>query len=495
MDDLTGSQLNDYQVLRLLGRGAMASVYLAEQASLRRRVAVKVLKEELARNAASVDRFRHEARAAAALVHANIVQVYEVGCHDGRHFLAQEYVAGGTLGATVERDGPMPAHRALAVLWQVGSALAVAAERGVVHRDIKPDNLMVDRSGAVKVADFGLARLVEPDSPRLTQEGLTMGTPLYMSPEQVEGKPLDSRSDLYSLGATVYHLVAGAPPFDGDTPLAAAARRLTQAPEPLATRRPDLPPELIGVIDRLLRRRPEDRFASPTELLEELRRVARVAEQQGWAAAGTVDSGGLSASVAAAASPVDTRLTERLAVAMRAETESRRRSRSGRWIARLLAGVVAGALVAWLVGREPIVPPRQPDVQREASVEAQLYRAKVVGTAEAWSAVERYFPEAPEFYHLLARRGYAVDRLLAGEANEALPALERLADRASDHPEFGLFGKAGLVVAYGMLDREDDARRALGSLPTEAAGRLRSQSPQLADALGRTVRRLNADAG
>jgi len=190
--DLSGRQLGDFHLLRRLGRGAMAEVYLAEQERLKRRVAVKILKPELAGDRTYLQRFQLEAQAAASLIHANIVQVYEVGCVDQLHYIAQEYVQGQNLRDYIGRHGPPDLPHALSIMRQVASALVKAAEQGVVHRDIKPENIMLTAGGEVKVADFGLARLTGPGVANdLTQIGITLGTPLYMSPEQVEGKPLD----------------------------------------------------------------------------------------------------------------------------------------------------------------------------------------------------------------------------------------------------------------------------------------------------------------
>ncbi|NBV44316.1 MAG: serine/threonine protein kinase [Planctomycetia bacterium] len=275
-DDLSGRRLGGYRLLRLLGRGAMADVYLAEQQSLDRRVAVKVLRSRTVSQPAAVQRFTQEARAAAALVHGNIVQIHEVACIDGIHLLAEEYVAGPTLRAWLDRRGPLDARQALSVLGQVGSALERAASQGVVHRDIKPENLLVAPTGEVKVADFGLARvLTDGVGTDLTQDGTTLGTPLYMSPEQAEGKPVDTRSDLYSLGATLYHLLAGRPPFSGPTPLVVAMAHVTQPCPPLEQHRPDLPSDLTAVVTRLLEKAPEHRFAGPGDML----RAVEAAEQ------------------------------------------------------------------------------------------------------------------------------------------------------------------------------------------------------------------------
>jgi len=262
--------------LRLLGRGAMADVYLAEQQSLDRRVAVKVLRARTVSQPGAVQRFAQEARAAAALVHGNIVQIHEVACIDGIHLLAEEYVAGPTLRAWLDRRGPLDAHQALSVLGQVGSALERAASQGVVHRDIKPENLLVAPTGEVKVADFGLARvLADGAGTELTQDGTTLGTPLYMSPEQAEGKAVDTRSDLYSLGATIYHLLAGRPPFTGATPVSVAMAHVTQRCPPLAERRPDLPADLTAVVEKLLEKDPRRRYDVPADMLRDVEAAER----------------------------------------------------------------------------------------------------------------------------------------------------------------------------------------------------------------------------
>lgn len=252
--------------MQRLGSGGMADVYLAEQTSLGRQVAVKVLRADTSRHPAAVERFEQEARAAAALAHGHIVQIHEVACIDGIHFLAEEYVAGPSLKAWLQARGPLDAAQAVWVLRQVGSALARAAEQGVVHRDIKPENLLLTLAGEVKVADFGLARVLS-ENLDLTQEGMTLGTPLYMSPEQGEGRKVDARSDLYSLGATLHHLLAGRPPYSAPSAVAVVMAHIKEPPVPLASRRPDLPAGLCDIVDRLLAKDPSDRFESPQSLL------------------------------------------------------------------------------------------------------------------------------------------------------------------------------------------------------------------------------------
>ena len=464
MDDLTGTTLGDYELLRLLGRGAMAAVYLAEQKSLARRVAVKVLNADLARDAAYVDRFEHEARSAASLVHAHIVQVYEVGVDTGRHYLAQEYVPGGSLGQLIESDGALAPSRVLSILWQVAEALSEANSRGLVHRDIKPDNLMLDRSGAVKVADFGLARLTEAATPRLTREGLTLGTPLYMSPEQVEGREVDSRSDLYSLGVTAYHLLTGAPPFDGETALAVAVRHLNDTPEPMHKRRASLPDELVEVVERLMQKAPDQRFSSPSELLEALQVVAKQGELSGWFSPQGSSVRMLSAGLSAGLSNIDA--TRQLADAMQASSliDSRRPGLRRRAVL-LLGGLVVGMLLAGIFRPGSLLPSVDNiTVRREATVKEQLFRAKLVNSPEAWLAVEEYFPEEDEYQLLLAQRGYVLSCFEDDQYRRTLSSLQRLSVRETDYPGLSSFAQAGFVVAHHALGNDQRAEEFLGAV-------------------------------
>ena len=333
--DLSGRDLGGYHLLRSLGRGAMADVYLAEQRSLRRPVALKILRGDLAANETYVKRFHQEARAAALLVHPNIVQIYEIGEVDGLHFIAQEYVEGSSLAELVARRGACEPAFVASVLRQVTSALSKAADERVVHRDIKPENILLTRDAQVKVADFGLARLALGDrDTALTQTGITMGTPLYMSPEQVEGKPLDVRSDMYSLGVTCYHLLAGRPPFEADTAVAVAVQHLHHQPKRLESLCPDAPRELCDIVHRLLAKRPEERYASPRELLAHLHAGAAAI---GLGASREVEPGREHGRLPHIAT------TERLSVVMRAE---RARAASSRfwWI------LVPALLVAFAIG-------------------------------------------------------------------------------------------------------------------------------------------------
>ena len=273
-EDLTGRRLGEYQLLRRLGQGGMSNVYLARQKSLQRKVAIKILKSDLAKDETYVRRFAREAQAAAKLVQANIVQIFEVGHIDGFHFIAQEYVAGRNLGQYIGRHGAVEPVMAVNVLRQCSKALQTANESGVVHRDIKPENIMLSTKGEVKITDFGLARILDRRSDQeLTQVGITMGTPLYMSPEQVGGQKLDHRSDIYSLGITAYHMLAGAPPFDGENALTVAVQHINDNAKALKSIRPDVPPELIDIIESMIRKKPEDRPQDAKQLLKLLRKI------------------------------------------------------------------------------------------------------------------------------------------------------------------------------------------------------------------------------
>ena len=202
--ELSGQTIGDYRLLRRLGAGGMADVYLAVQESLKRNVALKVLKQHLSVDGDYVSRFQREAQAAAALVHANIVQIFEVGQADGYHFIAQEYVRGRNLKEYLKRYGAVTPDMAMSVFRQAARALQKGAEHDVVHRDIKPENIMLTANGELKITDFGLALIGSESDNGLTRAGITVGTPLYMSPEQIEGGEIDIRSDIYSLGVTLY---------------------------------------------------------------------------------------------------------------------------------------------------------------------------------------------------------------------------------------------------------------------------------------------------
>ncbi len=327
----------------------MADVYLADQESLGRKVAVKVLRAETKRQPDAVNRFEQEARAAASLVHGNIVQIHEVASADGLHYLAEEYVAGPSLKAWLAHRGPLDASQALVVLAQVGSALARAAGQGIVHRDIKPDNLLLTPAGEVKVADFGLARVLS-ENLDLTQDGTALGTPLYMSPEQGEGKRVDPRSDLYSLGATVYHLLTGRPPFVRSTAVAVLMAHIKEPLEPVSSLRPDLPAGLCGIVERLLAKQPSERFAAPAELVAAVEQLRQSVDRGGSNLASPLawegDASGWLGGAVAASGPGLRASASPLATATLREATAHLRAAAVRQEAERLAGRRRWAVVA-----------------------------------------------------------------------------------------------------------------------------------------------------
>ncbi|WP_152050870.1 protein kinase domain-containing protein [Tautonia marina] len=272
--DLTGQLLGgEFLVERLIGRGGMGEVYLARQQGLNRPVALKVLRPDLVSNPTYLSRFEVEATAVARLNHPNIVQVYTLGRDGDLRFIAMEYVQGTNLRDYLRKKGTVELPLAFSIMRQTCQAMAAASELGLIHRDIKPENLMLTRKGQVKVADFGLCREQGAEALHLTQEGVTLGTPMYMSPEQVRGLSLDHRSDLYSMGVTFYHMLAGVPPFRAETAVAVALKHLQEQPIDLSVHRPDLPPELVKLVMKLMAKKPEDRYKSAGELDRELLRL------------------------------------------------------------------------------------------------------------------------------------------------------------------------------------------------------------------------------
>lgn len=263
-----------YAIESLLGRGGMGDVYLARQTSLDRRVALKVLAKRLESDAAFVARFQAEARAAAALNHPNVVTVYDVGEETGTHYLSMEYMDRGNLEDRLARERAFDWREVLHVLRDAASGLVYAEARGIVHRDIKPANLMQNHVGATKIADLGLATHAELSAvPEKPGEKKVLGTPHFMSPEQVRGERVDRRSDVYSLGASAYRLLSGKTPFEGESSRDILRAVLRDAPPPLAPLAPQAPPALVQLVERMMSKDPGARPASAAELVRELDRI------------------------------------------------------------------------------------------------------------------------------------------------------------------------------------------------------------------------------
>jgi eukaryotic-like serine/threonine-protein kinase len=280
-----------YQILEKIGTGGMGSVYKASQPAMNRMVAIKILHPKLANRKDLTSRFRREARAMSQLSHPNTVKVFMYGEleEDGSLYIVMEMLEGRNLNQTVRKDGPIPLERAIPILIQVCGALQEAHDLGIVHRDLKPENIFLSRQGGIndypKVLDFGLAKVTErqmqPGSIILTQEGMVFGTPEFMSPEQAQGKTLDSRSDIYSLAVILYEVVTGKLPFTAKSPMEYIQKHVTEPIIPLSERVPErrFPKELDDVLARALSKKPEQRFQTATEFAEALRPYGGAAAQ------------------------------------------------------------------------------------------------------------------------------------------------------------------------------------------------------------------------
>ncbi|MFE0476599.1 protein kinase [Streptomyces sp. NPDC058947] len=271
-----------YQLRDLLGQGGMASVHLAYDSVLDRQVAIKTLHTDLGREQAFRERFRREAQSVAKLTHTNIVSVFDTGedTLDGMTtpYIVMEYVEGRPLGSVLDEDvrqqGAMPADKALKITADVLAALEISHEMGLVHRDIKPGNVMMTKRGVVKVMDFGIARAMQSGVTSMTQTGMVVGTPQYLSPEQALGRGVDARSDLYSVGIMLFQLVTGRLPFDADSPLAIAYAHVQEEPPVASTINRALPPAVDALITRALKKNPNERFPSAEAMRGECLRVA-----------------------------------------------------------------------------------------------------------------------------------------------------------------------------------------------------------------------------
>ncbi len=486
-EDLTGQTLGNYLLIRRLGRGGMADVYLSQQTGLNRPVAIKILRRELARDRRYVHRFHREAEAAAGLIQANIVQIYEVGEFDDLHFIAQEYVRGQNLRQYLNRFQTVEPVLAVSIIRQVALALQRACEQGVIHRDIKPENIMLAPNGEVKVTDFGLARIMDDNRTDLTQIGITMGTPLYMSPEQAEGSRVDARSDIYSLGITAYHMLAGQPPFEGENALTIAVQHVKQEPPPLEMLRPDLPKGLCAMVHKMMAKLPGDRFQHPSQLLKELRTLDiddvidwdRLTEK-------------LAVSDSATGSQLWTVPQTRLEVTRQLESIMTGHFRPWWQSAWLWIGLVLMAGAGGLVGSLYAInhPPASLDrktvdsnrVRKMANAELQYLHAyfneqldNEVASEQLWLAVSEYFPEYSDtgedpFNRLFSRK--ADERLgdfylRTQQYDKALQVYERLASLEEQETRFRLVGLAGQTIIYDLLDQVENVRDNLSILQNE----------------------------
>jgi beta-lactam-binding protein with PASTA domain/predicted Ser/Thr protein kinase len=270
-DTLIGTVFDGrYKIVRKLGAGGMADVYLAEDQELGRRVAIKILNDRHAADDQFIERFRREAKNAAGLSHPNIVSIYDRGEAEGTYYIAMEFLDGRSLKELIVGRGPAPIKTAVEYTRQILAAIGFAHKHGIVHRDIKPHNVLVGPEGRVKVTDFGIAR---SGASQMTEVGSIIGTAQYLSPEQARGAPVDQTSDLYSVGVVLFELLTGQVPFTGDTPLEIAMKHLSEPPKPPSELRPEVPHDLDLVVLRALAKDPSDRYHSAQEMDADLQRV------------------------------------------------------------------------------------------------------------------------------------------------------------------------------------------------------------------------------
>jgi len=307
-DSLVGFVLADkYRVVRQIGRGGMGVVYEAEHVGLGKRVAVKLMLEKYADDHEAIARFQREALAASRIGNPHIIDVSDIGtAPDGRSFVVMELLNGMPLSRVIELTGPLPAWRAIQIMRQVLRAVGAAHAKGIVHRDLKPDNIFIisqdEHHDFVKLLDFGISKVMDPDEQiamtKLTTTGVVMGTPLYMAPEQAMGHPIDHQADVYACGVILYEMLAGHPPFEGNTYAVLVAKLLTAPPPPLAEVRPGLPPALVRATHHALEKEPANRFQSAEQFLAALPADKSPSMLE---LAGTLDS---SSAVAAAVGPL-----------------------------------------------------------------------------------------------------------------------------------------------------------------------------------------------
>ena len=443
--DLSNLRIGEFLLLRRLGSGGMADVYLAEQTSLHRSVAVKILKNDVITGDRDVmlKRFEQEARAAGGLSHSNLVQIITTGREGNISYIVQEYVAGLNLSQWLKKHGTPDYGTGLKWMQQIAAALHAASEAGIVHRDVKPENVMITRGGIAKVTDFGLAQLNQPSSPKmnLTQIGTTMGTPWYMSPEQIQGEKLDHRSDQYSFGVTCYHMFAGQPPFPGKNAMTVAVQHLKEEPTPLSTFRADLPKELCVVIHRMLEKKPAARFQAPTELEAELKRLDAV--------------------------PINTKL-------------GATNSLFGQWVPWLpeakkySLGFFAVLVVSFVAGQRLERPVRIPapektaEIEREESAEAQFAVAMLqpMRTA-AWRSVISNFNDSPLADLARLRLGVALMAGAVPDTEKALEEFRKIEDASGLGPEkshLKLLGLVGQLWVMEQRPRTDDTDRIISEI-------------------------------
>lgn len=382
-DRLVGKQIGPCRLLKRLGRGGMGDVYLATHAELGRAVAVKIMSPDLTRNEELVGRFRREAESAARLEHPNLVEIYDVGEDNGYHYLVMAYVEGQNLQDLVDQKGRLEPREAARIAYEVARGLQAVHAEGIVHRDIKPGNILISSSGDVKIVDFGLAFDAE-DKTTLTVVGAIMGTPWYLSPEQAEGRRADPRSDLYSLGVCLYFMVTGQRPFVAESHMAVLFKQIHEKPRDPRLLAPGLPDALAAIILRALEKKPERRYATAAQMARELEAFLKGAPlPRPRAAAAPLRPAG--------PPPVRRKLSVQLATALLGQP-------SFAWTAAILSAAAA-LLAFFLTGPAgSLSPARLSAASGDLLTRAALAEAKgdLTAALELYRDASRRTPAAPE---------------------------------------------------------------------------------------------------
>jgi len=469
-----------YEVHRRLARGGMAEVFLARDQALDRPVAVKILFPEYATDPAFVERFRREAQAAANLSHPNIVGVYDWGSESGTYYIVMEYVEGQSLAEVVRDAGPLHPRRAAEILFEVAGALGFAHQRGVVHRDVKPGNVLISTTGHAKVTDFGIARALSGPADDLTQAGSVMGTATYFSPEQAQGFQVDARSDLYSLGVVLYEVLCGRPPFVGDSPVAIAYKHVQEWPPRPSQFVTGVPAGLESVILKLLAKQPEQRYRSADDLRADLRRfldgqvtmaedeLSRPAPDPGATVVTPAVTADPTATTVMAAQPPPTPAPAPApAVAATEEhDEEEPPPRTGLFVALtavLLLGL--GALGFWIVSSlnddgtdagDGILVTQTVNMTKDdaiAALRGQGFNPRVQEEASDQALAGIVFRQSPEANTRLAKGKDVLIFVSTGPAAIAVPAVAELTEAAATK----LLTDAGFTVKVEPFESEDVA--------------------------------------
>ena len=516
-----GTRLGDYRILREIGAGGMALVWLACHLPLNRLVALKILRPEFS-DERNLRRFIREARSAARLDSPAIVRIYEIGTFGGQnwktafssdaesvptkntegifsslrkaffgrgqgsagtlHYIAEEYVSGINLGLYVRRRGPLSVQQTLEVVRQVAAALLTASDAGLVHRDIKPENILLSDTGSLKVADFGLAFSQEGEvcsDLSLTRAGVTLGTPLYMSPEQAEGGKVDVRSDIYSLGATAFWMLTGRPPFDGGSPMSVLLRHINADPPDPVLYRHEIPRQVADLILRMLEKKKEDRFSSPGVLMEETERLLHETSSGNFSSLSS-DSGFTGSDLFAEPSEKLTftrelNLLETTRLFQNSLTELKFLESGRRTGCRRIRRLIFPAALFFasfffcgigvrFLSRSPLEPERL--VARRSSVEEQWVLASKLGTSDAWRSVIRFYPREKEWNDRAAQK-LACALMEEGRISEAEDLFNEFASGKRMNGSARNFGTAGLAWGFALKGKSDEAAALLARILQE----------------------------